>query len=88
MAMKYPKWFDVLCAIDEACWKTPKQNYLEKLTRVADVASSYLKCSVNNFNEEGLIEKEQEKNRKYIFLTEKGKELSVCIKQFKTILGN
>ena len=85
--MYYPKWFDVLCRVEELEDEGRRQNYLERLKRKIDMASSHLKKCLNTLEELGLIARERKKNRRYIYLTEKGREMALHIRKIIEVRG-
>jgi len=86
-AVYYPKWFDVLCRVEELEDEGRRQNYLERLKRKIDMASSHLKKCLNTLEELGLIARESKKNRRYIHLTEQGREMAHYIRRILLMRG-
>ena len=80
----YPKWFDVICRIDDLELNDSRRNYLGRLRRQIDIAGSHLKNCLYTLEEHGLLLRELRKKRKHITLTNKGRDVALKIRQLRT----
>lgn len=62
-------------------------NYVEGLIRETDVSLTYLKKCVRCFEMSGLIRRVPRKNRKYVHLTEPGKQVAQCHRRMRALLN-
>jgi len=85
-----PKWAEVLVKIDNLCFYAEnskyKENYLERLKRKAQMATSHLKVVVKALEQLHFVERVQHRHQRYFVMTEKGKKAANHVRELQIML--
>ncbi|MBI4133649.1 hypothetical protein HY478_03475 [Candidatus Uhrbacteria bacterium] len=73
--IRFPKWIEVLLAIDHAQQFRPARAYLEKLAVDLDMPRTHVQRIVRALIEQGLVEPHEKAGRKMLVVTTVGQEL-------------
>jgi predicted transcriptional regulator len=87
-SIKLNSKLEILEIVRSASEGTEKSNYVEKLVRKSGFSYTFFRRTVCELEREGLIKKVPCKRRNYLFLTDKGREISDSFRKLKDSIQN